>query len=1015
MAHFLSGVTHERLRERDNMYFTDVKSNLTHRPTSSRNRSQQSEARCSAESDGASNENLDPLVIDNDIEGIKRTSVFNAMIRCCEVALETPNDFIIWTGELDGSICVRTSLTGRPIAAIAKKANGSFVMCMVRSGQRMWVGYSDGCVSVYEIPVVPVGLMSGSHVQCHAGHAYRPVAELKAHLKAVTCLCALYDTVASGGSDWLVCLWDAATLARRPFPRGTLAGHQNGVRCLAVNGAWLLSGGDDGAIRCWDVDRGAERGAPWPIAAHADGVRAIVAHGVCLFSGSMDGTVKVFNAQTTQLIRELLFNTLTSTGFPVTTLAVDLAGSKLWAGNTSGQIAVWSIPSLQHHLDLHEHHDGHVGLIKPVQHITDTKAWSIGRDKHLRVWTNYGEMHAPRAEENNSSQELIEGCRREIIENYKTIENCKEVIYTIQHKHRACKKKTMELYSTHSMNRCFRTHMRHLKWWAADFERGRAIQAAIAYRHKMSNIRLMRRYYNNIKSFHHFTLDKKLKTLRANFLLHERERVLVHKYTFNLQQKTRELRTQKTLAKISQYNYSKHKNTMLMVYLHNYYTVVYVKRTKEIIGKFIGFNQNQQQRITLSGYWHLIQEHKATILQNQKKVQCYKYISSTANCNLLSVYFIKLMHSRIIFKIMRKKRKIAESLYQTYSFDILKRWYSRWKCYPITKTIQSTTKWLNETSEHIVYLKNLYEMTIQNTEESLDEIIKDKQVSYASKISERESLDWISKQTELKKKKLDFMSRLSYSIDYNQPITQQVLEVSSQIHKKSFNLFHDFNSIRKVREEYIEHNDSKTNEFWYKQYARGFRGIKGKIGKIVKLYTKKHRVKIGKFDKESLWAIPPEAQQVITKKHIKGLSSAYAKFLMLFQLAPTTTMPTNNSLNNTANNGLLNELIQKPKVIAQEANSTNAKEVSEDTAVIEKEKLLLNLIKENSRDITIPQASWTKLYSFSNQIIHNSDLLIQIGVLIKRIRLNVDIFTGEPLPPKPKKAKKGKPLEAKAH
>jgi len=75
--------------------------------------------------------------------------------------------------------------------------------------------------------------------------------------------CVAYDgaraTLASGGSDWYVKLWDAATLG----PIATLGsldlddgsamrGHGSSVRAVAVGDRVVLSGGDDRRVLLWD-------------------------------------------------------------------------------------------------------------------------------------------------------------------------------------------------------------------------------------------------------------------------------------------------------------------------------------------------------------------------------------------------------------------------------------------------------------------------------------------------------------------------------------------------------------------------------------------------------------------------------------------------------------------------------------------------------------------------------------------------------------------------------------------
>ena len=156
----------------------------------------------------------------------------------------------------------------------------------------------------------------------------------------------------------------------------------------AVTVSWTVpmfaTGGSDGAIRLWDLNDGQLLHTFARKRFAGDGHSAAVVDvqfhpdGRALYSASDDGTLKEWDAWEYQLM-----NTLPSTGWTPTALAVSSDGTTLVSPNSDGRIVLWDIAALEAIGQLSQHQSRVNGLALGV---SGNLLASAGEDGTLRLW-----------------------------------------------------------------------------------------------------------------------------------------------------------------------------------------------------------------------------------------------------------------------------------------------------------------------------------------------------------------------------------------------------------------------------------------------------------------------------------------------------------------------------------------------------------------------------------------------------------------------------------------------------
>jgi cell division cycle 20, cofactor of APC complex len=175
------------------------------------------------------------------------------------------------------------------------------------------------------------------------------ISTLTAHTQEVCGLAWSPDgtTLASGGNDNLLCLWDAATTGTRSAtPRATLTDHQAAVKALA----WC----------------------PWQ--------RGLLATG----GGTADRCIKTWNSASGALLSS------TDTGSQVCSLLWSPHQRELLSshGYAKNELALWSYPTMKKVKEL----TGHTARVLHLAGSPDgSTVCSAGADETLRFWRVFGE------------------------------------------------------------------------------------------------------------------------------------------------------------------------------------------------------------------------------------------------------------------------------------------------------------------------------------------------------------------------------------------------------------------------------------------------------------------------------------------------------------------------------------------------------------------------------------------------------------------------------------------------
>lgn len=161
---------------------------------------------------------------------------------------------------------------------------------------------------------------------------------ISANQRGVLCVAIHPDgnSVASGGNDGSLRLWDIATGAARDEPLG---GHTGLIRSVAFSpdGSRIVSGGDDLTVRLWDASTGVPLGEP--LRGHEGRIYAVAfsPDGTQVVSGGEDGTLRLWDTATGKLIGEPFRGHQSA----VDSVAFSPRGTLFASGGSDGTLRFW--------------------------------------------------------------------------------------------------------------------------------------------------------------------------------------------------------------------------------------------------------------------------------------------------------------------------------------------------------------------------------------------------------------------------------------------------------------------------------------------------------------------------------------------------------------------------------------------------------------------------------------------------------------------------------------------------
>jgi hypothetical protein len=578
---------------------------------------------------------------------IRVVNEFSGSVRTLEL---TQGGATLWTAESDGTIGVRSGITGAVVHSIPKHAD-LFVESLYATDTHMWVGLNDGTVRVFDHLV------------------YLCVHEAKFHTDVVTCFAQTFDSkVFSGSADTTIVKWDTE---KRSFELMTkiIAGHTKRVRCLASYGYHLFSGSDDSVIRCVDTETGHKVQL---YDGHTGAVNALLVLDGFLFSGSADNSVRVWNIDTGECIKVMTEGMSTCA---VTSLVADGVGHRLWSADAGGVINVWDSSvdvNFKHIQTLSDHSGTSIVGMRNFCAIDATKVWSLASNGLNKVW--YSAMNKVE----DAMQDTIHAMQDILDEDVVELDKWRELIQKMSSIDERRKQELADAMFRATDSALLRVYFLKFARWI-QVNRIRSRRTTVSQILSSScDLSMRQLYYWKLWNYYKLKRQQFLKMSMTRNLLATTEKGLINIYWKRMREFRDKMKAKEARAKMLESLIHTTEKGLLHAYYRRWHRCIDTRKKRQKRAQVCeGLMRGSDAGLRRMYYFKLY--GFVTVMREQRrKLACCSALGSFTTRGLLQSSFHKWERYIKLRRRLAKKRIIAEALQRSLMSTAMAHYYALW-------------------------------------------------------------------------------------------------------------------------------------------------------------------------------------------------------------------------------------------------------------------------------------------------------------------------------------------------
>eukprot|EP00760_Papus_ankaliazontas_P009692 PhM_4_TR14118/c0_g1_i1/m.43063/K10260/FBXW7, SEL10; F-box and WD-40 domain protein 7 len=767
---------------------------------------------------------------------IRVVNEFSGSVRALEL---TQGGATLWTAEADGSIGVRSGMTGGVVHAIAKHGE-LMVESLYATDNHMWVGLDDGTVRVFDHLV------------------YLCIHEAKFHTDAVTCFTVTFDgKVFSGSADTTIVKWDHE---RRSFELMTkiLAGHTKAVRCLVSYGYHLFSGSEDPVIRCADTETGQKVQV---YEGHTGAINALLVLDGFLFSASDDHSVRVWNIESGECLQVLTEPDATA---PVTSLVADVVGHRLWSADVDGIINVWDSNvdvGFKHIQTLTDHQGTAIKGMRNFCAIDATKVWSLASNGINRVW--YSSLNKVE----DAMQETIHAMQDILNEDVVELDKWSELIHRMRSVDERRKQELSDAMQRSSETSFFRIF--YLKW-----ARWIHVKRVISRRKTVCELLssstetgLRQAYYWKLWGYFKLRRQQFLRMSMTKNLLATTEKGLVNIYWKRMKEFRDKMKAKEQRVKLLESLVQSTDRGLVHAYYRRWFRLLdETKKKNKRLQVCDGLLRGTDVTLRRVYYFKLLKNMRAA-KDARRRLMCCEALSSFTERGSMQIAYHKWERFAKIRRRLAKKRVIADALARSLDSNCLASAYATWCAVVKERQRQRLEDQIEQGKEKLADLCAQYKQVEHLLERQ--KLLEEAQARIdAAELEKAKRLDRIAA---LKREHEDLRNQISEKEkgveDVKKSISEQLNDIMAKLKAKVLNFHFDYALIAQM---------------------------KGQHDKVKKLFLEAHiRVKRVVVDLTKLtnpppvWPLTPDMIQKMPSHQIKVVLRAIKEMIIAFDMMDT--------------------------------------------------------------------------------------------------------------------------------